>query len=178
MSSSSSSSSWSFYSFSPGLTHVLTAGAASQRVDVYHDNGTDLVSLSGGPQRSICKTTDRNRPDYSGFTEPTQDRRAGRLFFSFIASSFSFSSSSSSLVFLSSSSFFLSSLIRFFLLSFSLRLSLLTDLYRRYKKTETEKDVVFSPPPPPHPPLFFFFFSGVSEVKFPLLFVLSSPRLP
>lgn len=32
--------------FLPGLTHVLTAGAASECVDVYHDNGTDFISLS------------------------------------------------------------------------------------------------------------------------------------
>lgn len=35
-----------FLWFMPGPRHVLTAGAASERVDVYHDNGTDSISLS------------------------------------------------------------------------------------------------------------------------------------
>lgn len=30
----------------PGLINVLTAGAVSKRVDVYHGNRTDFISLS------------------------------------------------------------------------------------------------------------------------------------
>lgn len=32
--------------FRPGLMNVLTAGAVSKRVDVYHGNRTDFISLS------------------------------------------------------------------------------------------------------------------------------------
>lgn len=56
----------------PGLTCVLTAGATSQCVDVYHDNGTDFTSIYS-PQHNICKTADRNRRDYSGFYELTEE---------------------------------------------------------------------------------------------------------